>query len=187
MNPMMAKVPTLQSRLAMIQDGSRRKLIDNQLRLIASAIDCIRIRRRKTYEGDDKSLIVEMADVIAVVFPPMNDVPVRKVVVDPQTHKWQLTALVSAFEDDSQEKFYSLSIPYNFNINVGDLIFRIFLDEDINSNSVVPIEITELLGTFGGQKMIMMKCKGVIPTDTFPEEIVETVQEMSIRRSKIGY
>jgi hypothetical protein len=171
----------------MIQDSARRKLLDNQLRLIASPIDCIRIRRRKTYEGDDKSLIVEMADIVAVVFPPLDDVPIRKVSVDEKTHKWQLTSLVSAYEDDAQEKFYALMIPYNFNINVGDLLFRVFLDQDIEFPSILCIEIKELLGTFGGQKVIMMKAKGVICAEDLPQEIVDTVQQMAIRRQTIGY
>lgn len=187
MNPERTKVPTVQARLAMVQDNIRRKLIDNQLYLIGTPVDCIRIRRRKTYEGDDKSLIVEMADVISAVFPPLDDVPFRKVSVKEGTHQWQLTSLIGAFEEDQQEKAYTLQIPYEFNINVGDLIFRIFLDEAQKYPIIVPIEVVELLGTFGGMKLIMQKSKCVIPSDNFPDEIVSTIQQMAERRLRIGY
>jgi hypothetical protein len=187
MNPGRTGVSTVQARLAMIQDNIRRKLIDNQLYLISSPVDCIRIRRRKTYEGDDKSLIVEMADIISAVFPPLDDVPFRKVSVKEGTHQWQLTSLIGAFEEDQQEKAYTLQIPYSFNINAGDLIFRIFLDEDQRYPIIVPIEVQELLGTFGGMKLIMQKCKSTIPTDDFPAEIVTTIQQMAERRLRIGY
>ena len=150
-------------------------------------IDCVRMRVKKTFEGDDMSWIVQKCDVISVVFPPLDDVPFRKVQVNPETRTWSLTSLISAFEDDAQEKFYSIQIPYEFDVNVDDLIFRIMLDEDQKYPIIIPMQIQELLGTFGGMKMIMQKCKSTIPTETFPDKIIETIHQMAIRRQIIRY
>jgi hypothetical protein len=157
------------------------------LGLIGFLNDAIRVKYRKTYEGDNKSIIVEEVDIIKAVFPPLEDVPIRKVMVDEKTHKWQLTSLIGAFEEDQQEKAYTLQIPYHFKINVGDLLFRIMVDEEVKFNSIIPLEIQEMLGTLGGKKLIMIKAKCTIPTFDFPQEIVDVIEEMSKRRTALNY
>lgn len=182
-----SRISTIQSRLAMKQDNMRRRLIDNQMYLISNPIDCIRMRLRTTYEGDTTSYIVEMCDVVSAVFPPLNDVPYRKISVDEKTHLWQLTSLIDAFAEDAQDKMYTLQIPFEFNANSGDLIFRIMLDESQKYPIIIPLQLKELLGTFGGMKLIMNKYTSTIPTDNFPPEIIQTIQQMAERRLKIGY
>jgi hypothetical protein len=187
-NVMRAKISTIQSRLGAIQDDMRRKLIDDtKLAPISQAVDCIRLRVRKTYEGDDISWICESADVISAVFPPLTDVPFRKVQVDPETRSWKLTSLVNAFDEGEQEKSYTLQIPYKFDLDVNDLIFRIFIDPDIKYPIIVALQIQELLGTFGSLRIIQQKAKATIPTEEIPQEIVATIQEMAKRRLKLGW
>jgi hypothetical protein len=183
----MNKLSTLQSRLGQKQDRLRRLLLDNQIRLIGFISDVIRMKVRKTYEGDTTSYIIESCDVIQVSFPPLEDIPYRKIKVDEKTHIWQLTSLIGAFEDDMQQKAYTVQIPYNFNVNVNDLLFRIMVDEDQKFPIIIPLQIQENLGTFGAIKLIMTKYKATIPTDNFPQEVVDTIQQMAERRLKIHY
>lgn len=181
-------IGTFQSRLGMIQDNLKRKLIDaTSLYWISSPVDCIRLRVRKTFEGDDAGWIVEKCDIVSAVFPPLDDVPYRKINVDEKTRKWSLTSLISAFEDDAQDAFYTLQIPFEYDINVGDLLFRILIDEAQQYPIIIPIQVQEMLGTFGMHKIIQNKCKCTIPTDTFPQEIVDAIQEMAIRRQIVRY
>lgn len=185
---MSGKLSTLQARLAMKQDSFKRKIIDrSNLMLVSSPIDCFLIKAKKTYEGDDTNWIVKGTDVIPVVFPALDDVPFRKVQVDEDTLEWSLTSLVDAFEDGQQDKMYTLQVPYECKIDVGDLIIRVFLDEAQKVNAIIPMQVQELLGTFGGMKLIMQKCACTIPTENFPPEIIACVREMSIRRSAIAY
>jgi hypothetical protein len=183
----MNRINTLQQRAGRIQDPLRRKLINNNMAWIADAVDCIRCRYRKTYEGDKKSIIVEKTDVINAVFPPMVDVPVRKIKKDKDTDQWQLTSLINMFEQGEQEKFYKVQVPYNFDINVGDMLFRIFLDDNQSSNVVIPLEVTELTGTFGEGQMIMQSFQATIPTEAIPAEIVQVMMQMNERRTKVNY
>jgi hypothetical protein len=67
------------------------------------------------------------------------------------------------------------------------MIFRIFLDEAQKHPIIVVIQVTELLGTFGGHKMIMNKMTATIPTDILPDKIIETIRQMAIRRQLIRY
>jgi hypothetical protein len=183
----MNKLSTLQSRLGMKNDNLRRKLIDNQLRLIGFISDCIRLKARKTYEGDSTSWIVSMTDVVQVVFPPLESVPFRKIKREKDSLIWQLSSLVGAFEDEMQQKAYTVKIPYNFDIDVDDLIFRIFIDEAQQYPIILALQIKEALGTIGAQKLIMQEYKAVIPTETFPPEVIEAIQQMAERRLMIRY
>ena len=188
MNENRGRISTFQSRLGMVQDNLRRKLIDGtNLYWISAPVDCVRMRERKNFEGDSMSWIVDMCDVVSAVFPPLTDVPYRKVNVDPETRVWSLTSLITAFEDDAKDKFYTLQVPFEHDINVGDMLFRIMLDEAQKYPIIIPIKVQELLGTFGMLKMIMQKCTATIPTDQFPDEIVQTIQQMAERRQVIRY
>lgn len=187
MNEWRQRISSFQSRLAQTEDPMRRKIIDNNLYWISNPNDVIRMKTRKTYEGDNISWIIDSCDVLHCVFPPLSDVPYRKIEVDPETKVWQLTSLIGAFEDDMQQKAYTINVPFEFKIDVDDLLFRIMLDPAQKFNIIIPLQVTELLGTFGGMMIIMNKVKCTIPTDTFPVEIVKTLQEMTERRKRILY
>jgi hypothetical protein len=178
-------VSSLQSRLGMKQDRLRRLILDDQQALVGFLVDAIRVKARKTYEGDTTSYIVEAADIIKCSFPPLESVPFRKIKKDVSL-RWQLTSLVGSFEED-QTKAYTLGIPFDFDIDVGDLIFRIFLDEAQQYPIVLALQISEMLGTFGAHQIILQECKSVIPTENFPDEIIETIQKMAERRLRIKY
>jgi hypothetical protein len=70
---------SVQSRLGYYNDRLRRKIVDNNLRWISHPTDCIRTTHRKTFEGDSVSYIVERADIVPIIFPPLEEVPIRKI------------------------------------------------------------------------------------------------------------
>lgn len=185
---MKPKLNTLQSRLGMVQDSLKRKLIDgSNLFLASSPVDCFLIKRKQKYNGDDISWVIKETSVIPVIFPPLTDVPFRKVHVDDETLEWSLTSLVDAFEDGQQDKMYTIQVPWNVKVDVGDLVIRVFLDEAQKVNAIIPMQVQMLLGTFGQMKIIMQKCACTIPTEQLPKEVIDCIREMSIRRSVIAY
>jgi hypothetical protein len=44
------------------------------------------------------------------------------------------------------------------------------LDEVQKFPIIIPLQVQELLGTFGFMKIIMNKCQGTIPTAQMPQE-----------------
>ena len=176
---------TLQARLAITQDRLRRKILDNQLRLIGNATDCIKLKVNHSYDGDHISWDVMAANLIQVIFPPLRDVPFRRIKLK-EGDTWELTSLVNEMDDGAQEH-YIIQVPYRFSIDVGDLIFKVFLDEDQPMPIIIAIQVQELLGTFGGGKMIMQKCKCTIPTENFPQDVINSVKLMADRRIKVGF
>jgi hypothetical protein len=188
MNPIRARVSTWQARLGAKQDFLRKKLIDNTtLYSISDFEDCIRMRPRKSYEGDDQSWRCEKADVIHAVFPPMKDVPFRKIRHDKSTDQWQLTSLVSQLDEGEQKQHFSIQVPMEFDVDVNDLIFKVHFDPGQDYNIIIPLQVTELLGTFGSRRIIMEKVNCTIPTQEIPQKIVDTIVLMSKRRSTLGF
>lgn len=185
----MSKLSTLQSRLAMKQDLLKRKIIDkSNLLLVSNPIDSIRIRKRKDYRDDEKTWICDKVDIIPVVFPALTNVPFVKIETNNDNNgEWKLTSLVDSFEDSEHEKFYEIQVAYDSDVKVGDLIFRIFLDEKQKVNAIIPMEITNLKGDFGGMKLIMQKCQCRIPVEPIPKEIVKVIKKMSERRSALAF
>ena len=181
-------ISTFQSRLAQKQDNLKRKLIDNvNLRNVSSPIDCILCKMKRDYRGDDMAAQIKSIDVIRAVFPAQTNIPFRKIELDETTKQWSLTSPIEAFEEGKQEASYTVQVPWNYPIDVDDYIFRIYIDEDIANPIVVCLQVKELVGDFGGLKMIMQKAKCTIPTDNFPPEIINTMYEMAKRRTTIAY
>ncbi len=179
---------TFQARLAQKQDNFRRKVIDNvNLRNVSSPVDCILCRMKKDYRGDDMIAQIKSIDVIKAVFPGQTNIPFRRIELNSETQKWEMTSPIEAHEEGKQEASYTVQVPWNYPINKDDYIFRIYIDEDITDPIIVVLQVQELVGDFGGLKMIMQKALCTIPTVTLPPDMVTTIYEMGKRRTAIGY
>jgi len=178
-----------QARLGVIHDPMRRKLLDNTIGLIGTPTDCIRITVKKNDEGDKLSSKVEKADIVNIVFPPMIDVPyryIKKTNAVGDRDAYQITSLVAATTDEEQ-KSYEVSAPHGVSLDVGDLICRVFMDNEQTIPIVLVLEITEMLGTFGSSAIISHKYKSVIPIDKLPEAVSGVIAEMAQRRLNIRF
>ena len=181
-------ISTFQSRLAQKQDSFKRKVIDNvNLRNVSSPIDCILCKMKKDYRGDDVFAQIKSIDVIRAVFPAQTNIPFRRIELNEETKQWQMTSPIEAFEKGKQEANYTVQVPWNFPIDKDDLIFRIYIDEEITNPIVVILQVQELVGDFGGLKMIMQKAMCTIPTFEIPPELLTTMYEMAQRRVAIAF
>lgn len=176
-----------QTRLQTVHDGLKQKLIDNQIELMAQVTDCIRIRLRKNDEGDIESRIVEKADIVGVVFPPLKDVPYRTLdTEDGKTWKFSTKSLVAATEDENTQN-YKLVMPHNKDVRVGDMIFRVFVDPEVSIPVVLGLEIVESLGTFGIHSIIQHSYNSVIYMEELPQEMLEVIIHLAKRRLKLKW
>lgn len=188
MNEWRAPASTIQQRIGAIQDRMRVKLVGNTEYNIADATDCVRLRARQTYEGDTTSWICERADVINAIFPPMKDVPFRKIrKKGERTTQYELTSLVSQFDDGEQKKNYTITVPLGDDIDVEDLLFRIIDVGDHDYSVVILLQVKELTADFAHSRVLIQKCGCVIPTEPIPPEIVETMVMVAKRRSLLGF
>lgn len=177
---------TWQQRLAMKQDRIKRKIIDLQISHEGSPTDCIRIRLNKNDEGDILSRVIELADVIPVIFPPLNDVPYRRLgkTLD---GPWQLDSLVDAAEEDAKQN-YEIIVPHSIYLRPDDLIIRVMLDDDTPDYPlIICLQVLESLGTFGGAMLIKSKYKTNLYNGTLSQDVLKIVSNMAERRLKLGY
>ena len=172
------------TRLSSKLDKMKQKLIDNQIELIGHPTDCIRVRYKKNDEGDIISRIVEKADVVSIVFPPLKDVPYRT--LDDDTGTWRISSLVKATEDD-QVSNYEITAPHNKDIRTGDLLFRVFVDPEVTKPVILGLEVTESLATIGQNSIIQHKYKCAIYMEDLPEEMSQTIVSLAERRLNIHF
>ncbi len=177
---------TWQQRLAMKQDRIKRKITDLQIEHEGNPTDCIRMRLKKDDEGDIQSRIIESADVVPVVFPPLKDIPYRRLGKD-LTGGWELTSLINAAADESKES-YEIVVPHGVFLRPDDLIIRVMLDDDCPDHPVILcLQVLESLGTFGGSMLIMSKYKTNLYNETLSQKTLEIIAAMAERRLKLGY
>jgi hypothetical protein len=165
----------------------RIKLLDNTQYNIADGTDIIRIRTRQSYEGDTLSMICEKADVVNVIFPPMVDVPFRKIRKEKTSSHYSLTGLVSAFDEGEQAKLFLAQVPITYDVDVGDLLFRIIDIDRAEYSIVIMLQVQEMLATFGHGHVILQKMNLTIPSETPPQEIIDTMCEIARRRHLLGF
>lgn len=178
---------TWQQRLAMKHDNIRRKIIDLNIEQIGVPIDCIRLRLVRNDEGDIKSTIIALADVIPVVFPPMEDIPYRRIGGNIETG-FTVTSLVNAAAEENKEK-YQIYVPHNVYLVPDDLIIRVLLDPQDTPNhpSILCMQVTESLGTFGGAMIIKSKYNTTLYNHELSQKTLEIISNMAERRIKLGY
>lgn len=187
-------VRDFQSRLSMKHDIIKRKVLDNQISLAGNPTDCIRIHVEKNDEGDKLSTIVKQADVISVVWPSLKDVPIRKIhknnpdgYVNESIGNYTITSLVNIAGEGQNEQMFKLFFPHGADLNVDDLIVRVFIDPDVDYPIVIVVKVAEILGTFGQMMLISQSATCTLDAEDMPKELQNIIGEMAERRLHLQF
>lgn len=185
-----------QSRLAMKHGIIQRKILDNQVSLAGNPTDCIRIQYKLNSEGDIESRIVSKADIVQIIWPPMKDIPLRRIHKEDSDGKinetlgsYYITSLTGiATEDDTNnsEKF-KLYFEHGADINQGDLIVRVFIDPDVECPIVLAVKVSELLGTFGHTMLLWESAICTLDVENIPPKLANVIGSMAERRLHIKF
>lgn len=175
-----------QTRLAMKQDRLKRRIIDLQIEHEGAPTDCLRIRLKKDDEGDIQTRIIERADVIPVIFPPLTDVPYRR--LGPTLDGgWEITSLPDSAGDEAK-KFYEVIVPHYAFLRPDDIIIRVMLDDDAPDHPIIlALQVLESLGDFGGSMLIKSKYKTNLYNEELSPKTLSLIATMAERRLKLGY
>ena len=201
-------VRSFQSRMGHFQDHIRRKLTDNMISLTGQAADCIRVKYKRTRNGDIETRVVEAADVVSVIFPILKDAPYRRLARNVGGSEITIETLPTAMELFPLQ----IMVPHNNNIYRDDLIFRLFRDvselkykpdyllkdpstmdmmDGTAETDVRPIvlvlQVKENLGTFGVESLVWSKFNCTYSDEPLPQEMLDTVVELSNRRLALGW
>lgn len=175
-----------QARLQRCHDIIKRKILDNNLAHEGNPTDCIRVHVKKNDEGDIESRITEEADIVHIVFPPISDVPIRRIWKDHKLDRTYMTSLPEATKNESNSH-YTINAPQSAILLPGDLIIRIMEDTQTDKPIVICLEVDEALGTFGGSMLIMTKYQCHLFNEDLDEETLQIVSEMAKRRLHLQF
>jgi hypothetical protein len=172
---------TYQSRLGKTQDKLKRKLLGNTTSLLGTATDLIRIRVKLTKAGDKESTILDSIDNVPIVFPPLVDIPFRR--ISGENGEYKIDVLPSITDEEKLQ----VSCSRGDKLYVGDLLFRVFLEVDAAMPVVLAFEVVEALGTFGVNSMISTKFNLTLYSEKLPQVIEEYLIAMAVRRQYLGW
>lgn len=168
-------------------------MIDNNISLTGQATDTIRVRLKFTDQLDVESRIIDSVDVIPVIFPPLVDVPYRRVNdenhnrmnEDAEADEEQLTIEVPPqIVDLFPIEIYTTQA---HKIYIGDLIFRVIIEPHLEYPMVLVLEVVDALGTFGTHSMIYGKFNTVYYNDKLPQEVTDYVAATARRRLQLNW
>lgn len=189
-----------QGRLDKKTESARRAITDSNLKNVGTPEDVIVLREKLNDEGDAKETIISEFKVVNMLFPPLKDIPVKKVSNEFEDG-YTITSLVAANGDAENQKTPTNSIqvvvPVGASINRGDHIVRVFVsnEQDMTSSSTVMIfKVTELTATMSNNAPLSMKATVVLSSEAFDAmdeetrpKFVKTVKLMAKRRLAAGY
>lgn len=175
---------SFQNRLSMKLEPVKRKLLDNLISFAGSATDCIRVTFKRNKDGDLMYADVKSATVDSIIFPKMPEVPLRRIYKDGMAG-YKISP-VSIAEDGTEEQ-WNITIPYESDIDVDDLIIRVYLDPANIAPTVLTLIVTELTGTIGENMVLETKAKCTLFTEQLRPEALAVISEMAKRRLHIGF
>lgn len=162
----------------------KRKLLDNTISLAGNPTDCIRLSFQKNEEGDIIYSNVKEATVDSIIFPPLTEIPFRRITKD-GTQGYKISPVTLAEEEMNQS--FELVVPYASNIDVDDLIVRVFLDPANIAPTVLVLQVSELKGTFGQNMLLQTRVNCTLYAEDMRPEAVAVISEMAKRRLHLQF
>jgi len=178
-DPMKDIQTSFQSRLSSKVNRLSQKLHDNGIRLTGTISDCIKITTNKSDQGDILKRRVDKLDVIPIVFPPLVDVPLRKVV--PATGQ----SFIIPYTFDIQP--IEIMVPLSAKIDQDDLIIKFYENTEGVDPYISILEVKDILGTFGARSIIYQKYKATFFDGELPPQIIAWIMLMAQRRQLLQW
>lgn len=170
---------SFQARLAARQNKIAKKLIDNKIRLSGIATDCIKVTAKTTDQGDIISRKVESLDVVSVIFPALEDIPIRKIL-----HSSGVTITIPySFENQP----FEVLIPSTSKVDHNDILVKYYENESNEDPYLAIYQVKDMLGTFGARSIVYAKYKLTIYDGELPQKIIDWAVDMAKRRSELKW
>lgn len=187
---------SFQGRLDKVLEKQKRSLRDNVIKNAGVPEDVLVIKRKTDSNGDLISKVIEDQKVINCIFPVLKKIPIRKVTKEFEKG-YKITSLVAAHGTGSEkgqnpsneQTVLDLVVPFDADINVGDTIVRVFVQDDSATNAIMVFEVIDLLSDFSNNAPLSITAKIALTTD--PVDLNKPSYQMIIalakRRLSAGY
>ena len=162
----------------------KRKVLDELVSLTGMATDCIRVKFKRNKDGDPIYSDIEKATVDSIIFPKIPEISFRRIYKDDKMG-YKLSPVAMA--EDGTEQNWTLVVPYESDIDIDDLIIKVYLDPNNIAPTVLTLIVSDLLGTVGENMLLKTRVQCTLFTENLAPETLAVVSEMAKRRLNIGF
>lgn len=188
---------SFQGRLDKTLERQKIKLRDNLIKLTGTPEDVLVVKRKTTINGDLISKVITDQKIVNCIFPILKDVPIRKVTKEFEDG-YTLTSLVSAYGDGSEKgqkestkgiTTFDIIVPFDSDIDIGDTLIRVFVQESVKASTVMVFEVLEILSDFSNNAPLTTKVRVAISNDPIDlsKPSYKLIMALSKRRLAANY
>lgn len=171
---------TFSARLASKLNGLYRKIFDKKIEYAGVLSDVIRVKTTRTTTLDIASREVSGLDLINVIFPRMEDIPMRKIT---KTGGGTRNAIYA-----NAGQPFLLHAPVSAAVDIDDLLIKYY--EDVTADDipwVTVFQVKDMLGTFGDRSIIYQKIQCSYFDESLPQAVIDYITEMIVRREELEW
>lgn len=187
-------VTTFQGRLARALDRIQRRCNDNAIRLTGAPVDMLRISVKRDAKSQDIiSRKIEDREIIPVVLPEMQDVPLRHFAVD-QTGDIRVTGELTArsvkipsMYPINDKAYYEVYIPMACQVDDDDLLIRLIWVPGDERPFVMCLQVKEVLATVGKSSVTQQKLKVTFYDEELPANAIDWILVEYNKRMRVNY
>lgn len=172
---------TWQSRLQANNNKIAQKLADNAIRNAGTITDLIRIRQDKNKMGDVISSFVDNIDIVEIMFPALTEIEMKRFSL---TNTPPISANNAADEDKQPFECYA---PIDTLVAQDDIILKFFQNPNSDLPWILPLQIKDSLGSFGGWSIQWIKLKATYYDEPIPTEVLNFCVQFATRRGILGW
>lgn len=192
------RVVYFQGRIDKKLENIKRKINDDLIKLNSTPEDIILLRIKTNEEGDPTSYVIKEIKIGNIIFPKISSLSIKKISKefhDSNEDGYVINQLVESFgkSNDQKDKNFSgleIQVPYDLNIDIGDVIVRVFVDSP-KMSTVVLYKVNNLLADFSNNSVLSIKAVISILSENInildSKEFKDTVIDLSKRRLSVGY
>lgn len=186
-----------QGRLDKVVERQKIKLRDNLIKHVGTPEDVLVIQKKANREGDTITNVIKDAKIVNCIFPILKELPIRKKITE-WGEGYTAINLVSAHGEGNQSGVGSeqkdlqtleVYLPFDSNINVNDRIVRVFVQESIDSCTIMVFEVIELLADFSNNSPMGLKARITLTTEPvdLDKPSYKLIMAMAKRRLAANY
>ena len=98
---------------------------------------------------------------------------------------WAISPLASTEKEANQ--FYKINCPHNQSLRTDDLLFRVFVDQDVKRPFVFGLRVVEHLADIGQNSLVSHEFNCVPYEESLPQEMLQMIADMAIRRMNLKF
>ena len=172
-----------QARLGKKLDNIVRKVTDNNIRLASQPVDMIRIKvNRDPISQDLISRTVVSTEIIPIIFPTMEKVPLRRL-----TREGEDDVLVPNLYQFYEEQYWTIYTPAEIRLDEDDILLRLIYDPYSNEPNILCTQVKESLGTIGYSSFIYFEYKITLYDEELPDQVINIIKQANTKREELGW